>query len=151
MWDGWERRGTFQFTERGNKFIASIFLSDDRDYFKLMTVRGSWVPLLQKESIVGNINITCPKTNSERQRHARALRVHSAFVCSISLCLTLQKTSKTHFMFSGHDCVNKNCCMCVGEKAVERKGASKKKTKKGIKCNFSQICPKTLRLALAVG
>lgn len=116
--------------ERGNKFIASVFLSDDRDYFKLMTVRGSWVPLLQKESIVGNINITCPKTNSERQRHARALRVHSAFVCSMSLCLTLQKTSKTHFMFSGHDCVNKNCCMCVGEKAVERKGASKKKHQK---------------------
>lgn len=53
MWGGWESKGTLQFVESGNKFIASIFLYDDRDYFKPMTVRGSWVPLLQKESIVG--------------------------------------------------------------------------------------------------
>lgn len=105
--------------KRGNKFIASIFLYDDRDYFTLMTVRDSWVPLLQKESIVGNINIPCPKTNTDRG--TRALCICSAFVCSISLCLTLQKTSKAHFMFSGHNHMNKTGCVCMREMRMERK------------------------------
>lgn len=113
--------------ERGNKFLANIFLYDDRDYFKLMTVRSNWVPLLQKESIAGNINIACPKTNTERQRHARAPCTHSAFVCSISLRPTFQKTSKAHSVFSGHDRMNKNCYVCMGEKRLERKKALKKK------------------------
>jgi len=112
--------------ERGNKFIANSFLYDDRDYFKLMTVRGSWVPLLKKESIVGNINTACPKPNTERQRHTHAFRIHSASVCRVSLHPTLQKTSKAHFVCSGHNCMSINCYVCMGEKLEEKKRASEK-------------------------
>lgn len=46
--------------------LLLAFSFDDRDCFKLMTMRGSWVLLLQEDGIEGN-KYHLPKTNTETE------------------------------------------------------------------------------------
>lgn len=117
-----------------------------------------WQGLLQADDSQRQPGSTCAerKCSGDCRYHLpqktvrdRGTYVDSDFVCSLSLYLALQKTSKTLFGFAGQNCMKNSCYVCLAEKGEERKRCQK--PKRWIKWNLPQTYPRPLRLALAVG
>lgn len=105
----------------GNKIIASIFFCDGRDYFKLMTMRGSWVLLLQIDGIEGN-KYHLPKTNTEAEGCMCLPHMFSLCVQCKSISYPPKDLQGPFFVFSRHNRMNKNCF-----RVHEREGSGDKK------------------------